>query len=532
MKMLASWLQSIPPEFWTGILPWLQAAFFILVFFFLLTCIRGSGFTGKKAAKGSAYRMFFAGLTAIMVLLLAYQSTWQLAGFVRPDFVEFMKRYNRRPGNPAENIVRGSILDRYGIELALADPDFPARRWYPGGAAFAHIIGYEDRFYGLAGVEAAEDATLNGATRSTGAEWQQFGRNLMVRDALRGHDVTLTIHAALQREADRLMRGRKGAVVMLDPRDGALLVVHSSPGFDPNKLQSTLFERRDDDARLLNRALHGLYPPGSTFKVLVAAAALEQGLDPVYNDPADGVRFGTGNRPIRDHEYYDHERRGKVWRGHGQLDMRMALLKSSNTYFARLGVATGGEHLTEIADRCGFNRGWMVMQGSSAPVQSKSASFTALGADDIAKTAQRSIGQGDMLVTPLHMALLAAAIGRGGAMPEPTLEYPVKDVMPTQVMRENTALRLAGMMRNTVAQGSARVADISGLEVAGKTGTAQNPRGEDHGWFIGFAPERNARLAFAVVIEHGGFGSQSAAPVAAGLLKKAVELGWFNGELR
>jgi penicillin-binding protein A len=530
--MLASWLQSIPPEFWTGALPWLKAAFFVLVFFFLLTMTRGSGAGGKKAAKGSAYRVFFAVLTVVMALLLAYQATWQLAGFARPEFVEFMKRYNRRPGNPADNIVRGSIIDRLGVELALADPDFPAKRWYPGSAAFAHIVGYEDRFYGLAGVEAAEDATLSGITRSTGAEWQQFGRNLMVRDTLRGHDVTLTIHAALQREAHRLMRGRKGAVVMLDPRDGALLVVYSSPGFEPNKLQSSLFERRDDDARLLNRALHGLYPPGSTFKALVAAAALEQGLDPVYDAPAEGVRFGTGHRAIRDHEYYDHERRGKVWRGHGQLDMRTALLKSSNIYFARLGVATGGERLTAMAERCGFNRSWAVMQGSSAPMQSKSARFSALAADDIAKTAQRSIGQGDMLVTPLHMAVLAGVIGRGGVMMTPTLEYPANAVAPARVMSESTTKRLAGMMRYAVARGSARLADIPGLEVAGKTGTAQNPHGEDHGWFIGLAPARDARIAFAVVIEHGGFGSQSAAPVAAGLLKKAVALGWFNGEAR
>ncbi|HMO52048.1 MAG TPA: penicillin-binding transpeptidase domain-containing protein [Kiritimatiellia bacterium] len=527
-----AWTIAIPPEWATAWLPGLKVLFWVLIAILALAVLRRSFSGAQHKTIGKTYRLFFFLIALMMLGVLGYQATWQLAGFARHDFVQFMKRYNRRPDNPAARIVRGGILDRQGVGLAVPDPDRPGQRWYPGGAAFCHIVGYEHPFYGLSGVEAAEHATLSGITRDTGPEWERFRRNLIKRDDLRGHDVALTLHAALQREAHARMKDLKGAVVVIDPSDGSILVLYSAPGFDPQRLNPEWFERRDPQARLLNRATQGLYPAGSTFKVLVAAAALELGINPVLDCPAEGYQVGTGNRPIRDHEYYDYQRRGRTWPGHGALNMRDAMTKSSNIYFAKLGVQVGGERLVEAVHRMGLPRSWILLEGSSGNLTTSAGRFPNVSNRDTARTAQVSIGQGEMLTTPFHLAMLAGAIGRQGAVWKPRLlaQAPPQPLEP--MMSAATARALGTMMRQAVTHGTGRAADIPGLNVAGKTGTAQNPHGADHGWFIGFAPAQQPKLAFAVVVEQGGYGSQSALPVAAAILRKAQAIGYFDEDAR
>jgi len=522
---LESWLT---PELLSSALPVLKVAFWALISILILAILKRSLSGKQHKTITRAYRIFFFVVAMLFAAILAYQSTWQLAGFARTDFVQFMKRYNRRPDNPAARMVRGRILDTKGVELAVTDPEMPGQRWYPGGVPFAHIIGYDDPLYGMAGVEAADHATLSGMTRDEGPEWERFKKNLLKRDDIRGNDLLLTLQADLQKEAHLLMKGRKGAVVFIDPSNGAILTLYSSPGFDPNKINATMFRGKDPDAKLLNRALHGLYPAGSTFKLLVAAAALEQGLNPIIDCPAEGYRAGSGNKPIRDHEYYEYLREGRTWPGHGRLNMRQALAKSSNVYFARLGLQLGGERLHSMVVRCGLTRSWIILEGSSANLASTSGKFPPLSNKDLAKTAQVSIGQGDMLVTPLHMALVTGAIGRQGAMWKPRLSLSTPPTPMEAIMNANAAKTLTSMMRDSVISGTGRAADIPGLNVAGKTGTAQNPHGADHGWFVGFAPSSNPRIAFAVVVEQGGFGSQSAVPIAAGVLRKAQAIGYFD----
>lgn len=521
---MEAWLT---PERIAQALPVIKAAFWGLFGLALLLAIRRSWAGKQQKTISRAYRIFFVIVAMLFAAILVYQATWQLAGFARPDFIDFMKRYNRRPDNPVANIVRGSIYDARGNDLAVTDPAMPARRWYPLGAAAGHLIGYDHSQFGLAGIEAADRDALNGITREQGPEWENFRRNLLKRDDVRGRHVMLTVHAALQQEAHALMKGRKGAVVLLDPSNGAILALYSAPGFDPNDVNASWFERKDPDARLLNRALQGLYPAGSTFKLLVAAAALDQGINPVIDCPAEGYRAGTANKPIRDHEYYDYQRRGRTWPGHGALNMREALAKSSNVYFARLGVQLGGERLYAAVVRCGMTKPWTVFDGSSGAMGCTAGRFPALTDRDIAKTAQISIGQGDMVITPLHMAMLAGAIGRQGVMWKPRLDVRAPAQPLETVFKAEAARTLAGMMRQAVMSGTGRGADLPGLQVAGKTGTAQNPHGADHGWFVGFAPVTQPRVAFAVVVEGGGYGSQSAVPVVAGLLRKADEEGLF-----
>lgn len=519
----------VSPEWITRILPVTKYAFWALLVVLVLLLVTRSWSGKSQKAIGKAYRVFFFLIALLFAAILAYQATWQLTGFARPDFVTFMKRYNRRPDNPADRILRGRILDARGTELAVTDPDSPDRRWYPGGEAFFHLIGYEDDLFGMAGVEAADHASLSGVRQDDAApEWDKFRRNLIKRDEIHGNDRVLTLNAVLQKKAHELMKGRRGAVVCLDPSDGSLLVVYSSPGVDPDKLSAATFQRKDPDAALLNRALNGLYPPGSTFKVLVAAAALEEGTNPVIDCPAEGYRFGTGNRPIRDHEYYAYQREGRVWRGHGRMNMRDALSKSSNIYFAKLGVQVGGESLHAMAVRCGFTRAWTVFEGSSASLSTSSGRFPPLTDRSVAKTAQISIGQGDMLVTPMHMAMLAGAIGRQGVPWKPKLAAGQVATPLEPMFTADTAKTLAGMMRHSVLHGTGQAADIQGLSVAGKTGTAQNPHGDDHSWFIGFAPSVNPRMAFAIIVENGGYGSRSAVPIATALLQAAQADGLFN----
>ncbi len=522
---LENWLS---PEWITKVLPLVKYTFWGLLFLLVLMLITSSWSGKSQKAIGKSYRIFFSLIALLFVAILAYQATWQLAGFVRPDFVTFMKRYNRRPDNPADKILRGRILDAKGVELAVTDPDSPDRRWYPGGSAFFHIVGYEDSMFGMSGVEAADHASLSGMSRDSTPEWEKFRRNLIKRDEIHGNDRVLTLNSALQRKAHDLMKGRRGAVVFIDPSDGSIIVLYSSPGVNPDKLDASTFQKKDPEASLLNRALNGLYPPGSTFKVLVAAAALEEGVNPLIDCPAEGFRAGTGNKPIRDHEYYEYQREGRSWPGHGRMNMRDALTKSSNVYFARLGVQIGGESLHAMAVRCGFTRPWVVFEGSSGELSCSSGRFPPLTDRDIAKTAQISIGQGDMLVTPMHMAMLAAAIGRQGVVWKPKLAAGHEAVPMEPMFTADTAKTLAGMMRYSVLQGTGRGADVPGLSVAGKTGTAQNPHGDDHSWFIGFAPSANPRIAFAVIVENGGFGSRSAVPVAAGLLQTAQAEGYFD----
>jgi len=231
---------------------------------------------------------------------------------------------------------------------------------------------------------------------------------------------------------------------------------------------------------------------------------------------------------IRDHEYYDYQRRGRAWPGHGTLSMRDALAESSNVYFARLGNLVGGELLQAMAERTALTRPWILHQGSSGRLTAVAGRFPTLSNRDLAKTAQISIGQGELLVTPFYLAVLAGAIGREGVVVPPRITAAPTVGEPFRMLSPETARLVAGMMRRVVTDGSGRAANLAGLDVAGKTGTAQNPHGAAHGWFMGFAPAIQPRLAFAVVVEQGGYGSQSALPIAVGLLRKTHALGGFN----
>jgi len=474
-----------------------------------------------------SFRLFFIALTLLFSCVLLYQATWQLTGLFRPQFLAFMQAYDRRQFNPAHRIRRGRILDHRGEILAFSERrGGQVFRRYPYGPTFAHVVGYSDPKFGASGLEAAANAHLNGATADSLPAWGKLGHRLLTRDQNpHGQDLRLTLDTELQRLAMQNLGGKQGAVVLLDPRDGAIRVLVSTPAFDPNWISAGLFQTSQPGTPLLNRATQGLYPPGSTFKILTAALALEQGFKGTLPCPADGYATSSRYRKIRDHEYYAARREGWVWKGHGNLDLATALAKSSNVFFAQLGVDHGHAAFSRNLKRFHFKRRIDLYRSPYGAWTMNTGRIPEIATSDRYGLAQASIGQGKILVTPAHMALVVAAVANRGLAMSPRLVATDPPVRLVRSMSPAGARRLAWMLRKVVTQGTGRSIDGEEPPIAGKTGTAQNPQGAAHSWFVGFAPAGRPALAGAVMVEHGGYGSKTAAPIARNLLVRAHELG-------
>ncbi len=496
--------------------------FFRVAFFFALVGFVLSVFRCRIGTR--TYSWLSGAIAVALVSLWIHQARWQLAGFAAPQFVNFLRRYDRRPWAGVARPQRGRVLDVNGVELARDDEGLPGIRRYPLGPAAAHVVGFFDTQFGSSGVERAADALLAGQTMVTPEERRLFLHNLIRPDRARGHDVRLTIDARLQREGYERLGGRRGAIIILDPHSGAIRAIVSAPAFDPES-PATALAADPNDAPMLNRAIHGLYPPGSTFKIVTAAIAIEAGLQGVLDCPAAGFVPELGARPIRDHEYYAAQREGLAWKGHGRLDLREAFVRSSNVYFAQLGVRFSPEVMLEAGHRFCIENPLPLFQTAEGRLASSTGRWIAQNAHRAGARAQAAIGQGSLLVTPLHMAVIAAAVANDGLAWQPHLDVRTVPELLGRLMRTETARSIKSLMRDAVHRGTGRRADRPGLDVAGKTGTAQNPRGPDHAWFAGFAPYGRPRLAIVVLIEQGGAGGLAAAPVAADLLAKAAEWG-------
>lgn len=400
-------------------------------------------------------------LGGVAILVLAVaHARWLEVGPQDPRFVRFLRRHARRANAEAVLPPHGVAVDARGERLDVAEE----------GSTFQHVL---------------DDRAL----------------------AAKGRPVPLTLDARLQARAEALMEGKRGAVVALEPATGRLRALVSAPR-----------------TNYLNRALNGLYPPGSTFKVFMAAAALSQGLDPLFNCPAGGYRSARGTPAIRDVEAQQMARRGKVWRGFGRLDLASALVHSSNTYFAQLGVALGPERFGRAVDAARLRDSAVLLAAASVSLESAGGGVPdGLRAPELAPVA---IGQGALQLTPLAVAMLTAAVANDGVLPEPTLDAAARPALRARPFTFEAAGRVKAMMRTVVRAGTGRACDVPGLDVCGKTGTAETGRGGcDHAWFTCFAPERTPRLVVTVVVEEGGFGAAAALPVARGVLLEAQRLG-------
>jgi peptidoglycan glycosyltransferase len=427
-----------------------------------------------------------------------------------------------RPQNPRLALLdvgRGRVLATDGTVLAASQG---GRRVYAMGPALAQTLGYVSVRYGTSGIEAAFDRALTPPDTS-GDPVAQFDA---IRAALsgesvvsRGADVVTTIVPPVQQQLyDELSRYPRAAGIVLDPRSGALLAIASVPSYDPNDIDAKFSQLTGDrSSPLLNRALDGLYPPGSTFKIFTAAAALDNGtvtMDSQFEDPGYLV---IGNFVLHDNES----------EATGYADLTKAFALSSNVDFAQIALKLGVDAFYEYLARWGI--------GDSLDFQLPAASASVPPKEGIVpgELAQMGFGQGALLMTPLQMGLIAATIANAGAAPRPfVVRQIVRDGVPASIYSSGTlanpvsaesAAKVTQMMIAVVSRGTGTPAQLPHVTVAGKTGTATNPLGRSHAWFVCFAPAEHPRVAVAVMVENVGYGATYAAPIARDVLRTALE---------
>ncbi|WP_313991603.1 penicillin-binding transpeptidase domain-containing protein [uncultured Selenomonas sp.] len=449
-------------------------------------------------------------LFAVQILYLTKIAVWDGAALAQHPL-------NMRTALAEKDIRRGRILDRTGEVLAVSNA--AGVRSYPYGAALAPVTGYQTERYGASGIEQAAGAALGGMT----ADMVQMGpvRTLLRSDT--GYDVRLTVDAALSGTAWHALGGRRGAVVVMDAATGAVLTMVSAPSVSPAAVEQHWEEYgARTDSPLLNRALQGLYPPGSTFKPLIADAALESGA----TNP-DEVFTCTGSLAVGT-DYVLHESHGAV---HGQLRLADALRESCNTTFASLALRLGARGLTKAFDRFGLD---VAIDTPEVPMAAAHIpALTQLSDGDIA---QLGIGQGQLLVTPMQMVLIADAFANEGRVMQPYLVdavltdagTPLYETRPAVWRTVTTPVRAAiidSYMESVVTHGTGTAAAVHGVRVTGKTGTAENTTGADHAWFIGAAERGGRKIVMAVLVEEGGFGGRAAAGIA-----RQIITSYFEGE--
>ncbi|MBQ0904341.1 penicillin-binding protein 2 [Micromonospora sp. U21] len=421
------------------------------------------------------------------------------------------------------------------------------QRTYPGGPKYAHVLGYKPVNLADQGIEEVENDFLAGTSD------QLIGdrlKDMFTGDDTGGGNVLLTLSKRAQDVAYDQLRNnqvgaKKGAAIAIDPRTGAVQALVSMPSFDPNPLAShngteeaAAYNKleQDPDGPLKNRALSETLPPGSTFKVVVAAAALENGITkstaipagPSYTPPTSGSPIRNASPSICPND---------------QVTLLDAVTYSCNTGFAKLGVRLGADTIKEKARQFGFEQDDLTVGQLGEDGLRTAASRTGDmqnpdGSTDPAALAQSSIGQNNVRMTPLEGAMIAGAVANGGSQMRPylvrqllapdrtTSYYTAKPRELRQPVNGQVAGDLREMMVSVVKKGTGENAAISGYTVGGKTGTAQSaPDRPDHGWFIGFALDKNGTPVSAVCVvleEAGSRGSAEAARIGGQIMRAAI----------
>jgi peptidoglycan glycosyltransferase len=472
-------------------------------------------------------------VVAVLFLALFASTTW--IQYFQADSL------NKRPGNSRQLYAelgrdRGSLIvaGQAVASSAPVDDPYAFQRQYAAGPVYAPVTGYYSIRYGTSMLERAENDVLAGT--SDRLFYRQLS-DLLTGEKPRGASVDLTLDPAVQQAAYAGLAGRKGAVVALDPKTGDVLAMVSSPSYDPNALaghDAAAVAKQwnallaDGDDPLTNRAIAGnLYPPGSTFKLVTAAAALESGK---YQEST--LLDGPARLDLPETTATLGNDEGTACGPNDKVSLIDALRISCNTAFASLGMTLGADALRSQAEKFGFGR------DLSVPLRVTPSTFPA--DPNAPQTAQSAIGQFDVRVTPLQVAMFSAAIANGGVLMKPNLVRDVRagddlSVIETPAPQElgravsaSTATTLTDMMKAVVARGTGTKAQIDGVEVAGKTGTAQHGAGlPPYAWFTSFAAKGDRQVAVAVVIEDGGtvdsaYGGRLAAPVAKQVMEAAL----------
>jgi penicillin-binding protein 2 len=466
------------------------------------------------------------------------------------------------PVRLAENLSSRAMFSLSELKTMYSGIDIvvEARRYYPFGGYLSHLTGYiskmdaaewalrgKDKNYamdsrvGKAGLEKMYEKDLKGADGGIYLEVDSRGRLSRILESRKwepGADIYLTIDSKMQSAAEEGLKKSitgKGAVVALDPRSGAVLALASMPDYDPNRFVSYSDEKTSDGLKELpefNVAVQGTYPPASTFKVITTIAALESGrVDPAETFFCPGY-FDAGNRIF------------KCWqkKGHGKVALINGLANSCDVYFYNSGIKTGALNIEKYARlfRFGVPTGIPLPNEKSGNVFGPSKRAARKSYWFIGDTLNLAIGQGETLVTPIQIAVLASVIANGGIFWRPYYVshivgggeqaiYRGKPEKQAEVrLQERTWKLVRDGLREVMLEGTGQTVKIDGVEIFGKTGTAENAQGKDHAWFMAYAnlPGREPEVAVAVLVEHGLHGASTAAPIA-----RDVILAAFRGRL-
>lgn len=480
-----------------------------------------SGLLGRVALANRLTRTVFL-FTALFAVLIGNITYIQV---IKASEYQDMPS-NNHTINKARFIKRGSIITADGLTLAesIQQADGTYARSYPNGNLAAHVVGYYSQQYGTMGIENTQNDTLTGSKDYS--SWQN-ALNSLAGISEPGNSVQLTIDSRIQRAAEQALAGRVGAIVALDPRSGAVLAWASAPTFDNTNIQATIEAANASggaDTSMYDRATLALYTPGSTFKVLTLASALENGLatlDTTYDSPgrmeiggADVVSIGE--------------------RGHGKISLAKAFALSSNTVFGQVADGLGAEKLVATARAFGYGQQLGLDFTTAASVMPNPEEMTEW---ELAWAgAGQPVGQGHTpgpQATVMQNALMAATIANNGIAMNPyvvsQILAPDGTVLKTtrghslgQAVGSGTAEQVKQAMLDVVQNGTGSAAAIAGVKVAGKTGTAETNNANANSTFVGFAPYDTPTVAIAVVIEQNAKGEESAAAVGGQVLRAAL----------
>jgi len=470
-----------------------------------------------------AFYLFVAGFFGL-VAMLAYWQVYSREALANNPENGFQTQ--RSISSPRGLILAGdgeTVLARSEKRETPQGPVYD--RVYPLGAPFSNVVGYWSTRYGATGIEIAHNTDLS----SIAGEPQTLDDliNRATGGPQPGNNVVLTLDPKLQelayQELQDSVTGR-GSIVAINPKNGEILAMVTSPSFDPNDIDDNYPELASaPNAPLVNRATQSLYPPGSVFKVITSAAALRAGVSPEQTFFDDGSYELPG--------YTVHNFQGKDF---GEVTFTRALAYSINVVFAKIAVnIVGADALEQMAENFEFGSTY---EDFPLPVATSSVNSLPPGQWTTGTLAQTAFGQGEVQTNAFQMALVTAAIANDGSMVEPRLVREVRSPdgivldKPTASIRtrsipSDTARTLNEMMQQVIIQGGLTEAEIEGVKVAGKTGTAESGNGEAHSWWITFAPADDPKIAMCVMVENGGRADEGALPVAARLMQAYIKEG-------
>ncbi|WP_434311415.1 peptidoglycan D,D-transpeptidase FtsI family protein [Hominifimenecus sp. rT4P-3] len=446
----------------------------------------------------------FVGLFLIMIGYLGYFT------YKESDTYRNNPYNSKRQQLFSDRYIRGTILSSDGKVLAKTevDEDGKESRNYPYGPMFAHVVGYSTK--GNTGIESIANSYLLNTHINPAL---QILYELKEQKTL-GDTVKTTLDTRLQRAAYEALGDAKGAVVAMDPKTGAILAMVSKPDYDPNEINAIwdeLVSEENKNSNLVNRASQGLYPPGSTFKILTL-------LEYIRENPGNYEDFSFDCDSV--YEVGEYKIRCSKQISHGEEDLITAFAKSCNGAFSSIGQTLNFSEMYKLCEKFGYNA------ALPTDLLSNASSFVLKDGSSVWDVLQTSIGQGKTTITPLHNAMIAAAVANQGVMVKPYVLESVESESGTlikrfssenyrTVMSPEEAAVLQKYMRAVVTDGTGSKAEGDGYRVAGKTGSAEFASGrETHAWFVGYADVEDPKIVVSVLVEEGGSGGSTAAPIA------------------